>query len=265
MRVEEFKDHPLFQLVCSFIKTCNNNPLFPFEFAFEVDPSISLEHDERTILVMNHSGYLGFEPLFLFAMCDTMEETHDYFQDVDFQIIVDPLFKMVLDIIFPAEMFISASDVRKILDGPEMLLLFPEGVEGVCKSGFTNGYNCQEFKRGFLHLAKQQKRNILVTTVVGHEEAFTSLGKFTFTLMDQTLDLPSPLLPPFVGMLGNKYKIKIHEKISHEDVDTSCECAATVRSKVQQYLDEESKHYILREISKHFDNMECFFQIKFSM
>ena len=253
MDPSEVERAKILKLAKAIVTVCNSTPLIPIEFTFDIDESITFEKNEKVLLVMNHGGAVAFESLLLYGMLYAFSEERAF------------------DLVFEPGLFISANDVKANMDkhndadGASVFIIFPEGAPAVCKSGFTKGYETFEFKRGFLHLAKQQKRNILVGSVVGQEEAFPSLGKFNITAFGESLDLPCPIPYPFLLLLGNAYQIKIHEKVRHEDVEPTKECAEEFRQKIQRELDVASESYPLRMCSRLFENIDTVFNFSFSM
>lgn len=263
MTPAEMRNIPSIAIMHAFIQFCNDTPFIPIQFELEI-PDGMIQNDQKYILISNHGGWLGIEILILYSMAMWMEKDTETLADIGF--VINPIFKHIIDLICPSALSIPSTKLRDNNDKRRVIIMFPEGENGTCKSSITKGYQCQPFKTGFLHLAKKQKRNIMVMTVTGHEEAFPSAGAFHFTIMDHTLDLPCPFpIPPYLGLISNLYKIKIHECISHEEIEPTNEFAIQFHDKLQLLLDNESSKYPIYKISQTFKDIDQLFSVGFSL
>lgn len=208
----------------------------PFLFEFEIDPSVHIDEDSKYVLIGNHGGWLGLEIAILYSMALWCESIADNSVFTHMGFLINPLFKHLIDTVVPPSMSVP-SDTFRLLDTklPSIFIIFPEGESGTCKSTIINKYKCQPFKKGFLHVASQHQRDIIIMTIIGNEDLFPSLGKLEFALFGETLELPVPL--PFFPC-EHRYRIKFHRLISHKDVETTNDFAERIRTEVQRYIDD---------------------------
>lgn len=92
-----------------------------------------------------------------------------------------------------------------LLKNGDLVGIFPEGVAGVAK-GFGRRYQLEEFRSGFVRMAIEAGVPVIPTAVVGAEEAYPLIGKWTsLGPLKQLLNVPylpvTPLFPWF-GLLG---------------------------------------------------------------
>ena len=93
----------------------------------------------------------------------------------------------------------------ELLRHGDLVSIFPEGVADVAK-GFSRRYQLEEFRSGFVRMSIEAEVPIIPCAVVGAEEAYPLIGKWTnFGPLKQLLNVPylpvTPLFPWF-GLLG---------------------------------------------------------------
>lgn len=134
----------------------------------------------------------------------------------------------------------SRGNVKALLEGGQLLLIFPEGTPGIGKP-WSERYKLQEWRQGHCELAIRYGAPVVPVAVVGAEEQMPQIGR---------IPLPSPLpyLPisatPFP--LPVKYHvyygepIRINEEFTPEEADDPAivkEAAARVKAAVQALID----------------------------
>jgi 1-acyl-sn-glycerol-3-phosphate acyltransferase len=136
----------------------------------------------------------------------------------------------------------------------DLVGIFPEGVAGVAK-GFGRRYRLQEFRTGFVRLSIEARAPIIPVAVVGAEEAYPLLGKWTsLGPLKQLLNVPYvPLTPlfPWLGPLGvlplpSRWEIRFGEPLRYYDdlrrlkvsPRTARLLAADVRRRIQNTVHE---------------------------
>jgi len=99
----------------------------------------------------------------------------------------------------------SFQNARRLLEMGEVVGIFPEGVEGVAK-GIGQRYRVQPFRTGFTRLSLMLRVPIIPAAVVGAEEIYPIIGKWTPpAAVKNLLSIPYlPLTPlfPWLGPFG---------------------------------------------------------------
>jgi 1-acyl-sn-glycerol-3-phosphate acyltransferase len=118
-----------------------------------------------------------------------------------------------------------AADAQRLLDGGELVGVWPEGFKGTGKP-FSERYKLQRFGRGgFVSAALRAKVPIIPVAIVGAEETYPMIGDAR--TVARILGLPyAPITPtwPWLGPLGlvplpSKWIIKFGEPIHTDEFD----------------------------------------------
>lgn len=143
----------------------------------------------------------------------------------------------------------SPENAKRLLEGGEALLVFPEGVKGISKT-FDARYKLAPFGPGFMRLALETKSPIVPVAVIGAEEQYPSVTDFK--KLSKMLGVPAlPLIPQLAfGMmmpLPTKYRLYFGEPLHFtgdpDDEDAAIDekvwvVQATVQSMVNRGLRE---------------------------
>lgn len=128
----------------------------------------------RAMLVANHAGQLPF---------DAMNIASAVLLDGDPPRIV----RTMIEHFVPALPFVGAffarcgqvvgtpDNCRRLLEDGEILLVFPEGVEGITKP-YTQRYQLQRFGLGFMRLCLETRTPVVPVAVIGAEEQLPAVG-----------------------------------------------------------------------------------------
>ena len=95
----------------------------------------------------------------------------------------------------------SYDNARTLLQRGELVGIFPEGVEGVAK-GVSRRYRLEHFHTGFMRLSFELKVPIIPVAVVGAEETYPVIGKWTNDTIAKLLNVPYVPVTPFFPLLG---------------------------------------------------------------
>ncbi|MBI4816607.1 MAG: acyltransferase family protein [Deltaproteobacteria bacterium] len=168
------------------------------------------------ILVANHSGALPFDGAMIWA--DVLRQTHP-----------PRLARPVEDNFVPLLPFVSTlfhraggvggsrGNVRKLLDDGELLLIFPEGTEGIGKP-FRERYQLRPFRVGHVELAFRHRVPVIPIGLVGAEEQLPQLGRIEWGVTG--LGIPYLPITATPLPLPVRYRIKYGPAI-HFDVPES--------------------------------------------
>lgn len=95
----------------------------------------------------------------------------------------------------------SYDNARTLLQRGEVVGIFPEGVEGVAK-GVSRRYRLERFHTGFMRLSLELNVPIVPVAVVGAEETYPVIAKWTNTTIGKLLNVPYVPVTPFFPLLG---------------------------------------------------------------
>jgi 1-acyl-sn-glycerol-3-phosphate acyltransferase len=176
------------------------------------------DHD-RAIIVANHAGAFPYDGVMIMS---AVKHDHPAHRDVR-PLVEDFLFH------FP---FVGVAlnrigcvracqeNAERLLAHGQLIAVFPEGIQGIGKL-YSKRYQLQRFGRGgFIKLALQSRAPIIPTAVVGSEETYPMLGRFTW--LARHWGIPYiPLTPtfPWLGLAGvvpfpAKWQIRFGEPLS---------------------------------------------------
>lgn len=173
------------------------------------------------VLAANHSGTLPFDGTMIWM--DVLENTSP-----------PRLVRPVLDLFVPMLPIIgtyfarggavggSRANVRALFEAGELLLIFPEGTEGIGKP-FSDRYQLQEWRVGHCELALRHRAPVIPVAVIGAEEQMPQLARFTAgakLLGAPYLPLPATALPlPVHYHIHYGAPIALHEQFAPEQAD----------------------------------------------
>jgi len=212
----------------------------------------NIPSEGRALLVANHSGTVPFDATMLI---------YAVHRDHRSRRLVRPL---VEDAVFHFP-FIGAAlnrlggvracqdNAMRLLDSGQLAAVFPEGIQGMSKP-FAKRYQLQRFGRGgFVKLALRTRTPIIPVAVVGAEEVYPMLTKWTrLTRFFGVPYLPVTPTFPWLGLVGtiplpSKWVIwfgdpirlhEIHAPDSAEDRILVNRLTESIRSTVQNMVDE---------------------------
>ena len=192
------------------------------------------------ILAANHSGMLPFDAAMLYV--DVIEHT-------------DPhrVPRPVADMFVPRIPFMSTMlaragvtggarpNVHRLLDDGELLMMFPEGTRGIGKP-WRERYRLEEWRVGHVELAIRHRAPIVPAAIVGAEEQWPQIARFTGIRLFGAPWLPIPLTPVPLPVHYHIYygqPIALHETWPPECADDPTavhEAAALVKAAVTQLI-----------------------------
>jgi 1-acyl-sn-glycerol-3-phosphate acyltransferase len=166
----------------------------------------------RVLLVSNHSGQLPFDAL---GIAGTMLFEHD-----PPRVVRAMVERFVQKLPFFSYLFArwgqitgTPENCRRLLEGEEAILVFPEGVRGISKP-FTRRYQLQDFGLGFMRLALQTRAPIVPIAVIGAEEQAPAFNLGPVARLLGAPAFPVVPLPPFLPIpYPVKYRIYFGEPI----------------------------------------------------
>lgn len=193
------------------------------------------------IILPNHSGYSGFDAMIL---------AHQIHQGTGrvARVLTHPLWFWTKTTSIPATKLgfheATTQNGLDFLKQKHLITLFPEGELGNFKPT-SKRYRLQEFKRGFVRMAIQQKAPVIPVLIIGAEETHINLRQLKFSkyLLGAVLPLPLNILP-----LPAKWKIVFLEPVhlpykpeKADDIELVHEIARDFREKMQFAINKELK------------------------
>jgi 1-acyl-sn-glycerol-3-phosphate acyltransferase len=205
----------------------------------------------RGLIVANHSGALPYDGAILMHALRTEHpagrEVRPLVEDFVFHF---PYLGTFINRIGGVRA--CQENAERLLDGDQLVAVFPEGIKGIGKS-FKNRYQLQRFGRGgFIKLALRTRAPIIPVAIVGAEEIHPMLLKVTW--FAKTLGIPYvPITPtfPWLGPFGaiplpSKWSLHFGEPLdltgelgpeAAEDRILVNRLAETVRTQIQALID----------------------------
>jgi 1-acyl-sn-glycerol-3-phosphate acyltransferase len=187
-----------FGLDLAFRRRC----LPPFRFLHdrywrvEVTGAQHIPEDGPALLVSNHSGAIPFDGAMIAASVELRRErTLRFLYDRFVENIppVDAFYRKMGGVVATRENAVT------VLNGGDLLLVFPEGVSGVAKP-FGDRYRLRTFSAGFARLALALDVPIVPVAVVGAEDIYPLVGRVVG--IGKALGMPYVPVTPFFPMLG---------------------------------------------------------------
>jgi 1-acyl-sn-glycerol-3-phosphate acyltransferase len=224
--------------------------LYRFYFRVRSEGHENIPSEGPAVLAANHGGLLPFDAAM--SIIDVVSHT-------------DPprLVRSIVDLwagrlpwinVFFArvgQVIGTRENFADLLDSGQLLLVFPEGIEGIRKT-VTHRYRLQHFHVGFVEQALQARAPIIPTAFIGSDDQTPIL--YDIKPLARRLGLPvAPITPtfPWLGPLGLlpypvSYRIvygeplRFHERFGPEGADDARlvrYLANQVRRTVQQLVD----------------------------
>ncbi len=200
---------------------------------------VGIEHvptEGRAVLACNHSGTLPFDALMVWA--DLVRHARrvprpvmDYFvQQLPF-----------VSTIFTRAGGIGGSrgNMHAVLEGEELVLVFPEGVVGIGKR-FADRYQLQRWTVGHAEMAIRHRAPVVPAAVVGAEEQLPQVARIPISLFGSPY-IPvtgSPLPLPVRYHIRYGPPLVLHERWPDaDDPDAVAAAAAHTGEAVQGLID----------------------------
>lgn len=193
------------------------------------------------VLAANHSGTLPFDGMMIWAdLVRCLPEPRVP------RVVLDRFVSSLpyVNLLFTRAGAIGGSrgDFHAVLDRDEMVLVFPEGVEGIGKP-FSDRYQLQRWTEGHVELAIRHQAPIVPVAVVGAEEQMPQIARLPFHMFNIPY-LPVTLTPfpmPVRYHLRYGEPIPIAERYRAEqamDPDVLQAVAAEVKAAVQALIEQ---------------------------
>ncbi|MBI4518237.1 MAG: acyltransferase family protein [Deltaproteobacteria bacterium] len=203
------------------------------------------------LIIGNHSGGLPLDAAMIATAVDLEHPTHRLVRFLYDRFVTDmPLLGDAYDRLGAAPA--SYRNAYRLLQAGALVGIFPEGVAGVAK-GIGQRYRVQRFHTGFIRLSVSLQVPIIPVAVVGAEETYPVIGKWTrLGPLKEILNVPyipiTPLFPLF-GVLGavplpTKWHIRFGPPIQPDPAlraarrQTAARLAERVRRRIQAMLHE---------------------------
>jgi len=202
----------------------------------------------RVLLVANHSGQLPLDgAMILVAMLTEAGRPRAVRSMVEKWVQTLPYVSTFMARV--GQIVGTPENCRRLLEGEEAILVFPEGVRGLGKT-WPQRYRLQDFGLGFMRLALETNAPVVPVAVIGAEEQAPSL--MNVKPLARMLGFPYlPLTPTIVPLpLPTRYRIYFGEpmkftgRADEEDAELDKKVAA-VKSRLQSMIDaglKERKH-----------------------
>jgi 1-acyl-sn-glycerol-3-phosphate acyltransferase len=190
------------------------------------------------IVVANHSGILPVDGAMLWL--DLLRET-------------GRIPRVIADRFVPALPFVSTTfaragvvsgtrtNVRRLLERGELIVIFPEGVSGVAK-GWRARYHLQDWRIGHAELAIRHRAPVVPVAIVGAEESWPMLARLRGFRAFGAPYLPIPAAPlPLPAHYHLRYgePIALHEHLAADaadDPDAVAAAAGRIRAALEELL-----------------------------
>lgn len=215
------------------------SPVYDRYFRVESHGHENIPKSGPGVLACNHSGTLPFDGAMIWV--DVYRHTEpprvpraiaDYF--VPSLPIVGTLFARC------GMVGGSRGNVKALLEGGQLLLIFPEGTPGIGKR-WADRYKLQEWRQGHCELAIRYGAPVIPVAVVGAEEQMPQLGRIPLPPPLPYLPISATLFPlPVKYHVYYGEPIRVNEEFSPEEADDPAivkGAAARVKAAVQALID----------------------------
>lgn len=133
----------------------------------------------------------------------------------------------------------SRGNARALLEGGELLCIFPEGVPGIGKP-FSERYKLQEWRQGHCELAIRYRAPVVPVAIIGAEEQMPQLARIPVPGPIPYIPIPATLVPlPVRYHIWYGEPIPVDRDYTVEDADDPekvREAAARVKAAVQALI-----------------------------
>lgn len=216
-------------------------PIYTHYFRVTAYGEDHLPAEGPAVLASNHSGTLPLDGVMLYL--DVLRHTHRIARPIaDFFVPRLP----VISTFFARNGVVSGSrsNARHLLERGEMLMIFPEGTEGIGKP-WSERYQLQTWRVGHVELAIRHQVPVVPVGIVGAEEQMPQLARLPISLLGAPyLPIPATLIPFPV-----RYHILYGEPLSFEggvsaadDPEYVERCAKRVKHAVEELLQRGLTH-----------------------
>jgi 1-acyl-sn-glycerol-3-phosphate acyltransferase len=170
------------------------------------------------ILIANHSGVLPIDGAMLWA--DVVCRTGRFLRPIADRFV--PLLPIV-STLFARTGTVSGTrtNVRRLLDGGELIAIFPEGTTGPAKP-FRERYHLQHWRVGHVELAIRHRAPIVPVAIIGAEESWPVLARLRRLHVFGAPYLPIPMTPlPLPVPIAIHYgePLELHRELAPEAAD----------------------------------------------
>lgn len=215
-------------------------PLYKRYFRVRSHGAHNIPKTGPAVLAANHSGTIPIDGMMLWA--DVLRNTDpprvpravaDYF--VPSLPVVSTLFARC------GVVGGSRGNARALLEGGELLMIFPEGVPGIGKP-FSKRYQLQEWRQGHCELAIRHRSPVVPIGIVGAEEQMPQLFRIPFFGPVPYIPVtatPVPLPVRYHVYYGEP--IPLHEEFypdQADDPEVVRHAALRVKAAVQELIDQ---------------------------
>ncbi len=210
-------------------------------FRVQSHGSEHLPREGAAILAANHSGLLPIDAVMI---------TVDVFRHTD----PPRVARSIGDLFIPFMPWLgtafsrvgtvsgTASNVSHLLEGGELVLVFPEGTPGIGK-GFGKRYELQDWRVGHVELAMRHRVPVVPVAVVGAEEAWPQIARLDGFHWFGAPFLPIPATPlPLPVRIHVLYgePLWLHQRFSPSDAEdpaTARAAADLVKGRVKELIE----------------------------
>lgn len=211
-------------------------PVYDRYFRVDSQGAERVPPDGPAIVVANHSGVLPVDAAMLWL--DLLRRTGRYPRMIADRFVATLPF---LSTAFARTGVVSGTrtNVRKLLERGELIVVFPEGVIGVAKP-FRERYHLRPWRVGHAELAIRHAAPVIPVAIVGAEESWPVLLRLPWPRLFGAPYFPVPMSPvPLPARYHLRYGAPIRLAAPPEaadDPEVSAAAAARIRGAVETLL-----------------------------